>query len=109
MPSSDKKRKDLVSLLFNEKNYILIVLNKKSPKKYYFFSETAWKPVPIIKYRWICIGGGYMNVCIYACNYMYIHIQGVTEMQVQNWTIPIKTINKIFHKNDKKRLIFEIQ
>ena len=33
-------------------------------------------------------------------------------MQVQNWTMHIKTKNKTFYKNDKKasnRLIFEIQ
>ena len=32
------------------------------------------------------------------------YIQGVTEIQVQNWTMPIKTKNKTFYKNDKKRL-----
>ena len=32
------------------------------------------------------------------------YIQGVTEMQVKNWTMPIKTKNKTFYKNDKKRL-----
>ena len=31
-------------------------------------------------------------------------IQGVTEIQVQNWTMPIKTENKTFYMNDKKRL-----
>ena len=36
--------------------------------------------------------------------YIYTYIQGVTEMQVQNWTMPIKTKNKTFYKNDKKRL-----
>ena len=35
---------------------------------------------------------------------LFWFIQGVTEMQVQNWTMPIKTKNKTFHKNDKKRL-----
>ena len=34
----------------------------------------------------------------------YYHIQGVTEIQVQNWTMPIKTKNKTFYKNDKKHL-----
>ena len=33
-----------------------------------------------------------------------IYIQGVTEIQVQNGTMPIKTENKTFYKNDKKRL-----
>ena len=32
------------------------------------------------------------------------NIQGVTEIQVQNWTMPIKTKNKTLYKNDKKRL-----
>ena len=32
------------------------------------------------------------------------NIQGVTEMQVQNWTMPIKTKNKTFYNNDNKRL-----
>ena len=37
--------------------------------------------------------------------YILLHyIQGVTEMQVQNWTMLIKTKNKTFYKNDKKRL-----
>ena len=27
-----------------------------------------------------------------------------TEIQVQNWTMPVKTKNKTFYKNDKKRL-----
>ena len=33
-----------------------------------------------------------------------MYVQGVTEMQVQNWTMPIKTNNKTFYKSDKKRL-----
>ena len=33
-----------------------------------------------------------------------ISIQGVTEIQVQNWTMPIKTKNNTFYKNDKRRL-----
>ena len=42
------------------------------------------------------------NTNLYCfCQY---YIQGVTEMQVQNWTMPIKTKNKTFYKNDKKRL-----
>ena len=32
------------------------------------------------------------------------NIQGVTEKQVQNWTMPIQTKNKTFYKNDKNRL-----
>ena len=31
-------------------------------------------------------------------------IQGVTEMQVQNWTMLIKTKDKTFYMNDKKCL-----
>ena len=34
---------------------------------------------------------------------LYRYIKGVTEMQVQNWTMPIKTKNKTFYMNDKKR------
>ena len=30
-----------------------------------------------------------------------LYIQGVTEIQVQNWTMHIKTTNKTFYKNDK--------
>ena len=33
-----------------------------------------------------------------------MHIQVVTEIQVQNLTMPIETKNKTFYKNDKKRL-----
>ena len=32
------------------------------------------------------------------------NIQGVTEIPVQIWTMPIKTKNKTFYTNDKKRL-----
>ena len=32
------------------------------------------------------------------------NIQGVTEIQVQNWTMPVKSKNNTFYKNDKKRL-----
>ena len=38
-------------------------------------------------------------------NRKHIIIQGVTEIQEENWTMPIKTKNKtIYYKNDKKRL-----
>ena len=44
-----------------------------------------------------------MHPLLYKSHTPY-YIQGVTEMQVQNWTMPIKTKNKTFYKNDKKRL-----
>ena len=36
--------------------------------------------------------------------HFFVCIQGVTEIHVQNWTMPIKSKNKTFYKNDKKRL-----
>ena len=49
----------------------------------------------------------YIYIYIYLYIYIYIysfHIQGVTEIRVQNWTMPIKTKNMTFYKNDEKRL-----
>ena len=44
---------------------------------------------------------------IYIYGYIELkqwYIQGVTEIQVQKITMPIKNKNKTFYKNDKKRL-----